>query len=87
MAKLLIDIPETIYKEVINTPDWIIPKYLDAEIKDATPLDGLTNGEVFMKMFPYIEVRIMKDINSVMLIFKDCHSWFDLDWWNRKWGE
>ena len=57
----------------------------------ATCLDGLANGEVMQKMFPQMEI-ISANAYSVYVEMKECNQFnnivsFDVDWWNRKWGE
>lgn len=68
----------------------------------ATCLDGLTNGEVIMKMFPEAKINFVEEWDS----YDNgdiCHPYvetfvnvdfgygevlgFSLEWWNRKWGE
>lgn len=60
-----------------------VPSFLHC----ATCLDGLTNGEVMMKMFPKLRVTIMKDCVQVMGENYEFNITFSLDWWNAKWGE
>ena len=81
--KRLIDIPEGAYKAMQRMKGL---GYYQKLILDGTPLTGLTNGEVFMKMFPYAEIEIHGD--TVYVVLKQYHrQCFDLDWWNGKWGE
>ena len=77
MAKVLIDIPEEDYKRCT---------IMASDIRNGIVLDGLTNGEIIQKMFPNAKVTI--DGTTVCLKFEYYHEiWFDLDWWNGKWGE
>lgn len=53
--------------------------------------DGLTNGEIFQKMFPQMEVLSTNEY-SIYIEMKECNEFnnivsFDVDWWNRKRGE
>ena len=94
--KLLIDAPEKLYtyiqKEWVET-DFDSPlAHAMNGIFNGTPLDGLTNGEVMMKMFPNNRVDIV--LGKVYFYTHDDEDEdfdkyviFDLDWWNRKWGE
>lgn len=51
----------------------------------ATCLDGLTNGEVIMKMFP--DAKITEETYVVFVNIEECNHPFDKAWWNQKWGE
>lgn len=81
MAKVLIDIPD-IPKN--DHQRWVLTH-------GGIALDGLANGEVMQKMFPQMEI-ISANAYSVYVEMKECNQFnnivsFDVDWWNRKWGE
>ena len=79
MSKVLIDMPT----------DYRFDTILGA-IQNGTSLDGLTNGEVLMKMFPNAKVEGTFKLTETRIMIRlkdeDTHD-FDLEWWNRKWGE
>lgn len=58
-------------------------------LKEALKLikPSATNGEVMMKMF--LNCSIFLTGNFVLIVDKNDKTVgsFDLDWWNRKWGE
>ena len=53
----------------------------------ATCLDGLTNGEVIRKMFPYYDVEVYPNAGYVRIIYDNFYTTYPWKWWNRKWGE
>lgn len=95
--KVLIDIPDKEYNRIKGKTEV---NYSEMWIAEGTPLDGLTNGEVMQKMFPYLKPTYIdewKDYNNTHSLF--AKAWvnvdfgdgktlgFELLWWNRKWGE
>lgn len=85
MRKVLIEVSKDILDN-INEPinDDALLRYI---IKNGIVLDGLTNGEVLMQMFPQMKVTYTS--NHVGLVDTDLDGFTDfrLDWWNAKWGE
>ena len=82
--KVLIDMPEKEYNRIKGKTEV---NYSEMWIAEGTPLDDLTNGEVMMKMFPNHTIFLTG--NFVLIVDKNDKTVgsFDLDWWNRKWGE
>lgn len=85
--KLIIDIPEDVYTECqghIYFPDT--GGELFNAVKNATPLDGITNGEVFQVIFPCDEVHVngLQEgyVHFSMKSNLDSMDCFDLGWWN-----
>lgn len=92
MAKVLIDVPE-IPKN--DHQRWVLTH-------GGIVLDGLTNGEVIQKMFPDVTISFEEEWDSYDN-GDICHPYverfvnvdfgyeqiitFNLEWWNRKWGE
>lgn len=77
MPKVLIDIPEQ-YLKLIHSDspiNWLSMAGFLNFIRNGIVLDELTNGEVFHKVFPDVDVD------------GDIMFWHGVDWWNRKWGE
>lgn len=94
MKKLICEVDEDYLNELCEAfkkyPMGGIPTHrawaLLEGLKNGIVLDGLTNGEVIRKMFSNAKVAI--DGTTVCLKFEYYHEiWFDLDWWNAKWGE
>lgn len=79
MSKVLIDVPETFkyFKQCRSA----MAKAIDSGIV----FDGLTNGEIIQKMFPY--AKITEESYVVFVNIEECNHPFDKAWWNRKWGE
>lgn len=87
--KVLIDIPERM-NELIHGDsqiDLMDMSHILYTIENGIVLDGLTNGEVLMKMFP--QMKVTHTSNHVGLIDTDLDEFTDfrLEWWKRKWGE
>lgn len=83
MAKVLIDIPDKAYRRISEKSEVL---YSEMIILNGTPLTDLANGEVMLEMFPNLEV-LMDTEYSVYLNYDHNIVSFNLDWWNRKWGE
>lgn len=86
MKKVLIEVSEDILNN-INEPikDEDLLRYI---IRNGTPLDGLTNGEVIQMLFPKTALRRTSDCEyGLRPLDSNWIIWFKGDWWNRKWGE
>lgn len=84
--KVLIDIP----KDTKGRLSFGITYKSDVEtlckaLSNGIALDGLTNGEVIQKMFPDAKFCCAERLQTAGLPRRDAD--FDLDFWNRKWGE
>jgi hypothetical protein len=56
----------------------------------ATCLDDLTNGEVFKKVFQNIPIEVgFNEKHGIVSFYHngENNNRFNLDWWNKKWGE
>lgn len=89
--KLLVEIPEKAYNRISEKTEVL---YSEMIIANGTPLDGLTNGEVFMKMYGISQDDITYvDALVPYALIKSDKLWsvepmvIPLTWWNAKWGE
>lgn len=80
--KVLIDIPEKEYNRIKGKTEV---NYSEMWIAEGTPLDGLTNGEVIQTIFPGAKFCCTERLQTAGLPRRDAD--FDLDFWNKKWGE
>lgn len=99
MPKVLIDITDEHYKDlmgqikkVADEEDFCLSSteiyntaylFLIA-LESGIVLDGLTNGEVIMEMFP--DAKITQESYVVFAHIEECNHPFDKAWWNRKWA-
>lgn len=76
--KVLIDIPEEDYKRCT---------VMASDIRNGIVLDGLTNGEVMIKTYNVDADDVKIGVYYVNVFLDEKIVTFNLDWWNRKWGE
>ena len=86
--KLIIDIPDKTYHKIIDgTYDY---GDMNIIIRNGTPLDDMTNGEVLQALFPYVKTE---DTSFNMLIgtnLDKSYAPLSREWWDspyQKGGE
>ena len=97
MKKLIVEVDEDYLNELCEAfkkkPIGGIPAHrawaLLEGLKNGTPLDGLTNGEVFMKMFPQIKKGDTFDDGGGLYLHLGKREFMavPLSWWNAKWED
>ena len=85
MPKVLIDIDESDYRESKSAVEIGFCTDLQEAVVNGIVLDGLTNGEKIQKIFPGAKFYCTERLQTAGLPRRDAD--FDLDFWNRKWGE
>lgn len=83
--KLIIDIPEEKYKEIITYKEGCFKLgYFETIIANGTPIpDNATNGDIMNAMFDIVEDK-HQDKGTINLYFFDLDIAIvvSLDWWN-----
>lgn len=83
--KVLIDIPEEIYKasKIIDVQYEDIVQIPLEVIAKGTPIpDNATNGDIIQTMFPNADIEIHNITVYVIFDMRSNVISFDLDWWN-----
>lgn len=86
--KRIVDVPEEDYMYCLREEEEELATELESAIANSVALNGLTNGEVLMKMFP--DATITQKNKYVVFLEIDRYGepkLFDATWWNAKWGE
>lgn len=79
--KLIIDIPEEVYKasQIIDVKYEDVIQIPLEVIKNGTPIYGTTNGDAIISLYPNLKYTIQ---NGRVVTTIGVVSSFDLDWWN-----
>lgn len=84
--KLIIDIPEDVYKKTVFYREFKDLNDCVTTIKaleNGTPIpDNATNGDVIKAMFPNADIEIHNITVYVIFDMRSNVISFDLDWWN-----
>lgn len=92
--KMLTDIDKSDYLYCLEEDNNEVSTALEAAIANGVQLEGLTNGEVIMKLFPNGKTTVLYDINNNQVVIVDMGTTKMLgeiviskEWWDAKWGE
>ncbi len=94
--KMLTDIDKSDYLYCVEEDSNEMSTPLEAAIANGVQLEGLTNGEVIMKLFPNGKVRedIYYNLDGLPMMVVDCGTTKLVgeivvfkDFWDAKWGE
>ena len=94
--KMLTDIDKSDYLYCLEEDNNELSTALEAAIANGIQLEGLTNGEIIMKLFPNGNVRkdIYYNLDGLPMVVVDCGTTTLLgeitvfkDFWDAKWGE
>lgn len=88
MAKIIIDIPDEDYKELIKDKDFILRTknpWKIAIVNDKALSDGATNGEVIKTLFP--KLHMYSDFYYWKVDLGEIVVGFDKKWWNSPYKE
>lgn len=89
MPKVLIDIDESDYRESKSAVEIGFCTDLQEAVVNGIILDGLTNGEVFLKLNETAQVYGIDRERDIIDVCFDNENIVPISysWWNRKWGE